>query len=85
MGKKEHTKDEVLCSALVDKLSHKSYLVNMTGTILSYKRKNINNKQSVTNFLYLAVQGRNGILLDYYLVYFYVIIYSHSYGHGRCM
>ncbi len=39
MGKKEHTKDKVLCSALVDKLSHKSYLVNMTGTILSYKRK----------------------------------------------
>ena len=26
--------------------------------------------------MYLAVQGRNGILLDYYLVYFYVIIYK---------
>lgn len=28
----EVLKDKVLCSALVDRLCHKSYLVNMTGT-----------------------------------------------------
>ena len=33
----EVLKDKVLCSALVDRLCHKSYLVNMTGT--SYRIK----------------------------------------------
>ena len=33
----EVLKDKVLCSALVDRLCHKSYLVNMTGT--SYRVK----------------------------------------------
>ena len=39
-------KDKVLCSALVDRLRHKSYLVNMTGTSYRIKetRKIINNK-----------------------------------------
>ena len=38
--------DKVLCSALVDRLCHKSYLVNMTGTSYRIKetRKIINNK-----------------------------------------
>ena len=42
----EVLKDKVLCSALVDRLCHKSYLVNMTGTSYRIKetRKNINNK-----------------------------------------
>ena len=45
----EVLKDKVLCSALVDRLCHKSYLVNMTGT--SYRVKEtkklsiINNEQ----------------------------------------
>ena len=30
-------KDKVLCAALVDRLCHKSYLINMTGT--SYRIK----------------------------------------------
>ena len=42
----EVLKDKVLCSALVDRLCHKSYLVNMTGT--SYRinetKKYISNK-----------------------------------------
>lgn len=33
----EVLKDKVFCSALVDRLCHKSYLVNMTGT--SYRIK----------------------------------------------
>ena len=33
----EVLKDKVLCSAIVDRLCHKSYLVNMTGT--SYRIK----------------------------------------------
>ena len=42
----EVLKDKVLCSALVDRLCHKSYLVNMTGTSYRIKetRKIINNK-----------------------------------------
>ena len=40
------TKDKVLCSALVDRLCHKSYLVNMTGTSYRIKetKKIIGNK-----------------------------------------
>jgi len=37
----EVLKDKVLCSALVDRLCHKSYLVNMTGT--SYRIKETKN------------------------------------------
>ena len=33
----EVLKDKVLCAALVDRLCHKSYLINMTGT--SYRIK----------------------------------------------
>lgn len=42
----EVLKDKVLCSALVDRLCHKSYLVNMTGTSYRIKetKKIINNK-----------------------------------------
>ena len=41
----EVLKDKVLCSALVDRLCHKSYLVNMTGTSYRIKetKKIINN------------------------------------------
>ena len=43
----EVLKDKVLCSALVDRLCHKSYLVNMTGTSYRIKKtKKLNdNKQ----------------------------------------
>ncbi len=43
----EVLKDKVLCSALVDRLCHKSYLVNMTGTSYRIKetRKLNDNKQ----------------------------------------
>ena len=42
----EVLKDKVLCSALVDRLCHKSYLVNMTGTSYRIKetKKIIGNK-----------------------------------------
>ena len=42
----EVLKDKVLCSALVDRLCHKSYLVNMTGTSSRIKetKKLIGNK-----------------------------------------
>ena len=42
----EVLKDKVLCSALVDRLCHKSYLVNMTGTSYRIKetKKYISNK-----------------------------------------
>ena len=42
----EVLKDKVLCSALVDRLCHKSYLVNMTGTSYRIKetKKLIENK-----------------------------------------
>ena len=42
----EVLKDKVLCSALVDRLCHKSYLVNMTGTSYRIKetKKYIRNK-----------------------------------------
>ena len=42
----EVLKDKVLCSALVDRLCHKSYLVNMTGTSYRIKdtKKYIGNK-----------------------------------------
>ena len=42
----EVLKDKVLCSALVDRLCHKSYLVNMTGTSYRIKetKKFISNK-----------------------------------------
>jgi len=42
----EVLKDKVLCSALVDRLCHKSYLVNMTGTSYRVKetKKYLNNK-----------------------------------------
>ena len=42
----EVLKDKVLCSALVDRLCHKSYLVNMTGTSyrIKKKKKYISNK-----------------------------------------
>lgn len=71
----EVLKDKVLCSALVDRLCHKSYLVNMTGTSYRIKetRKIINN--CITNFLYLcSTQPKwytfrllSGILLRYHL------------------
>ena len=31
-------------------------------------------------FSYIEALGRSGILLNYYLVYFYVIIYTHFLG-----
>lgn len=42
----EVLKDKVLCSALVDRLCHKSFLVNMTGTSYRIKetKKYLNNK-----------------------------------------
>ncbi|MBP5796742.1 MAG: ATP-binding protein, partial [Bacteroidales bacterium] len=44
----EVLKDKVLCSALVDRLCHKSYLVNMTGASYRVKEtKKIINKANV--------------------------------------
>lgn len=76
----EVLKDKVLCPALVDRLCHKSYLVNMTGT--SYRIKETKKLLITTNgklsFCIFGALTYCGILLGYYLVYFYVIIYSRS-------
>lgn len=72
----EVLKYKVLCPALVDRLCHKSYLVNMTGT--SYRVKEtkklsiINNEQET--FRIFAVLT-NWYTLNYFLVYFNGIIY----------
>lgn len=42
----EVLKDKMLCSALVDRLCHKSYLVNMTGTSYRIKETKIINQQT---------------------------------------
>ena len=74
--REEVLKDKVLCSALVDRLCHKSYLVNMTGT--SYRVKEtkklsiINNEQET--FRIFAVLT-NWYTFNYFLVYFNGIIY----------
>lgn len=46
-------KDRVLCSALVDRLCHKAYLVNMTGKSYSIREtQNMFKKQEMLNELY---------------------------------
>ena len=53
----EVLKDKVLCAALVDRLCHKSYLINMTGTSYRIKEtKKINQKNIMYKQLLISLQ-----------------------------
>lgn len=53
----EVLKDKVLCSALADRLCHKSYLVNMTGASYRIKEtKKDDTKQMMFNLLFVPLQ-----------------------------